>query len=247
MLKAGQVFSSWTVISNEPIKRNGNPYWLCRCECGTQRYVRTQSLVHGGSKSCGCHWGSISGKTFNSLTALYPLDTRDKKSSIIWHCRCECGNEVDLSRDALMFSNIRSCGCKKRKHEQNLHNLVTYVDGTSLDTIKSKKLRKDNTTGYKGVYQSRGRYMARIIFQSKYYHLGRYKTLEEAAAVRQMAEEALYGEIVRYYDLYKRKTAEDPDWAEKNPIRFNVKKDGADISVQITPAVCELTLQTRNE
>ena len=308
MLKAGQVFSRWTVMSNDPIKRNGKWNWLCRCDCGTERYVREQYLVSGSSQSCGCQtsktkkektvasmigrefgelkvikraeeqreWGgvwltcqcscgrecdcsaqllkqgrrtncgsraghgysvSITGKKFNSLTALYPLDTRDKKGSIIWHCRCECGNEIDISRNALMFSNTKSCGCRKKKNGDNLRMAITFVDGTSMEAIKSHKLPTDNTTGYKGVYRSRGKYIARIVFQKKVYHLGMYKSLEEAAAVRKAAEEALYGKIIDYYDLYQRRASEDPTWAEKNPIHFNVKHDGTDFSVQITPVL----------
>ena len=29
-------------------------FWLCRCDCGEQRKVRTDQLVHGIAKSCGC-------------------------------------------------------------------------------------------------------------------------------------------------------------------------------------------------
>jgi len=29
-------------------------YWVCRCECGTEREVLAAQLKSGGSKSCGC-------------------------------------------------------------------------------------------------------------------------------------------------------------------------------------------------
>lgn len=39
----------------------------------------------------------ISNQKFYRLTALYPTEKRDKDRSVIWHCKCECGNEVDVS------------------------------------------------------------------------------------------------------------------------------------------------------
>lgn len=318
MLKAGQVFSGWTVVSDNALHCNGERKWLCRCECGTERYVLERSLLYGGSQSCGCrrvemqrkktrenmigrefgdlkvlkqsdnqrkngglwltcqcscgkqydcpatlltqgrrkHCGcktkrvrsaGISGKKLNRLTVLYPLDSRDKKGSAMWHCQCECGNEVDYSYNTLMYSNIQSCGCKKKENDQKIPTLLEYADGVSVDRIKSKKLPKANTTGYKGVYRVRGKYMAKIVLQRKQYHLGLYEKIEAAAAVRKMAEETLFGDVIRYYDLYKRRADEDPSWAEKNPIHINVKKDGVKFSVQITPEIYELALPAANE
>jgi len=49
----GDVFNSWTVIK-EAKPRKLNVYYLCRCECGTEREVFRGSLISGRSKSCGC-------------------------------------------------------------------------------------------------------------------------------------------------------------------------------------------------
>ena len=51
--------------------------------------------------------------------------------------------------------------------EECRHNRKVSVDGTSIDAIRSKKVPKDNTTGYKGVYLIRGKYVAKIVFQKK--------------------------------------------------------------------------------
>ena len=37
----------------------------------------------------------LTGQTFNRLTVLYPLKER-KNGSVVWHCKCECGNECDV-------------------------------------------------------------------------------------------------------------------------------------------------------
>lgn len=49
----GQVFGRWTVIG--PVTRADRyRYWLCRCQCGTERAVFERSLRRGLSRSCGC-------------------------------------------------------------------------------------------------------------------------------------------------------------------------------------------------
>lgn len=59
----GKKFGYWTVIKLGYIKqlywngkKNGKEYyWLCRCECGTEKEVLASSLLKGASKSCGCY------------------------------------------------------------------------------------------------------------------------------------------------------------------------------------------------
>lgn len=49
----GQRFGSLTVIERAE-NRNGRPYWLCKCDCGTIKEVRGQHLRYGKIVSCGC-------------------------------------------------------------------------------------------------------------------------------------------------------------------------------------------------
>ena len=46
---AGQKFGEWTVTEI----KIGNCY-LCRCSCGTEKVIQTQTIKRGASKSCGC-------------------------------------------------------------------------------------------------------------------------------------------------------------------------------------------------
>ncbi|HJQ65350.1 MAG TPA: hypothetical protein VJ816_03180 [Gemmatimonadales bacterium] len=51
--RAGQKYGRYEVIHEAP-RRNTQPYWLCRCTCGTEKEVSEFTLVTGLSKSCGC-------------------------------------------------------------------------------------------------------------------------------------------------------------------------------------------------
>lgn len=167
----------------------------------------------------------ITGQRFGRLTALYPLKERSKKRYVIWHCRCDCGNEADFSYNALMYSNLRSCGCKRQKHVQELPRYLVRVDGTSIDRLRSTKIPKSNTTGIKGVYHIRGKYVAKLVFQKKQYYLGTYDTATEAAKARKEAEESVKETVLSCYTLWKERADRDPEWALKNPVHIAVERN----------------------
>lgn len=55
----GQRFERWVVLNKDPARRitSGRfalTYWLCRCDCGSEKFVRAASLLRQKSKSCGC-------------------------------------------------------------------------------------------------------------------------------------------------------------------------------------------------
>ena len=106
-----------------------------------------------------------------------------------------------------------------------------------MDQLRSKKLPKDNTTGYKGVYFIRGKYTAKIVFQKKAYYLGTYDNAEEAAEAHKEAEEVLFDGTVAFYEKWKAKAVEDPTWAEDNPIRIIVTQDDGKLAVERLPGI----------
>ena len=178
----------------------------------------------------------IRNQRFGRLTAVAPTEERDAKGFVIWHCKCDCGKELDVSYNGLLYTNMKSCGCQRRKHRDTLHGFLEHADGTSIDMLKSKKVPTNNTTGVKGVYLFRGKYLAKIVFQKKQFVLGTFNTLDEAASVRKEAEEHLNDVVVNHYGLWKNRADADPKWAEKNPVKFIVKKawDGG-LDIQCLP------------
>jgi hypothetical protein len=44
---------AWTIVGKSCWRR-GRHYWLCRCECGTERYVDVARLKAKTAKHCGC-------------------------------------------------------------------------------------------------------------------------------------------------------------------------------------------------
>lgn len=87
------------------------------------------------------------------------------------------------------------------------------------------RIPQNNTTGVRGVYFIRGKYVAKIVFQKKQYFLGTYNNLEEAAQARKEAEGMLNDTVVSFYTRWKIKAEEDPDWATENPVRITVGRN----------------------
>lgn len=91
--------------------------WFCQCDCGQTIYKKTKELRSGFAKSCGCsrYVPDISGQKFHMLTAIRRDNTR-KRNSVMWLCRCDCGQERIVSGYNLRAGLQKSCGCRKKSH-----------------------------------------------------------------------------------------------------------------------------------
>ena len=180
----------------------------------------------------------ITGQKFRMLTALYPTKERGRHGSIKWMCRCDCGNEVLVDCEDLLFSLQVSCGCLKAEDIKRMEEKLTHVSGTTIDFLKSSKARKESTVGIKGVFyvSSKARYVAQIMFQGKKYYLGSDTDPQIAAMYRAQAEEELIKPFLEYYEEYSRIAEKDPEWAKENPILTDVKHlGGPRFSISIKP------------
>ncbi len=239
---SGRRSGKLTVIGPTGENYRKRTLWECRCDCGNTVYTITQYLKDGTTKSCkNCQKENrpirdITGQKFGILTPLYPTEKRDRNHSVIWHCRCDCGNEAEYSCGDLQRGSYISCGCLKRAAEEKLKDRTTHVAGTTIELIRNKKVRKDSTTGVTGVNMYRGKYKAIIHFQGKTYNLGTYRTLEEASAVRKKAEDTLYGGFLDFYGQWKQKAEADPEWAKENPVSVTVSRtETGDLRILMLP------------
>jgi len=248
----GQQFGELTVVRRLEIrKRGGAVQWLCLCSCGAEYEVSGTMLVTGKRTRCPSKvheknyaYADITGQKFGRLVALYPSRRNDKSGSVIWHCRCDCGNETEASYNSLKYGNRKSCGCQKKEHDHKLKTFLTHVAGTSMDILKSEKLPADNTTGYKGVYLIRGKYVAKIVFQKKQYFLGSYDRIEEAVQARIEAEKMLFQSVTEHYEKWKQCAELDPIWAEKNPVQITVTKEKGSLNVILLPDMSQQMLSS---
>ena len=238
---AGQVFGDLKVLRRAESHPRG-ARWMCECACKNSVAATAYALKSGRIKSCAsCRKNGsrrsldLKGRRFGRLTALSPTARRDHKGSVIWHCRCDCQNELDLSADALVHGGYRSCGCLKKEVQQNIPRTLHLVDNTCVEHLEKRKHRSDNTSGFRGVYPvAQERYRAMIGFKRQRFHLGVFDTFDEAVQARLEAENMLHNGFVEAYRRWSERAAADPGWADKNPFTYDAQKVGDRFVVRTT-------------
>lgn len=136
----GKRFGRLIVESRTEERQNGSVVWRCKCDCGNYKNVPTHSLQNNHTQSCGCLIREVQGiditnQKFGRLTALYPIESKSS-SSLMWHCKCECGNECDVNGSFLRRGLTQSCGC------------IT----SSIGEINIQKILQENGIEYKKEY-----------------------------------------------------------------------------------------------
>ena len=156
----GQRFGKLLVLSRTD-KRNNAGYimYKCKCDCGNTCYVPSLYLTHGITRSCGClrkdrkgyepkNKKDLRGQKFGKLTVIEDSGLRNSNGSIMWRCKCECGNYHNVSTTDLVAERNISCGCVISRYERLLEkilndNNIYYIKQKSFDNCINPK------TGYK--------------------------------------------------------------------------------------------------
>lgn len=128
---------SWRRYKNGEIKRRPI-YYLCKCDCGKENLISVEkpSLMRKNNpiKSCGCQRrmsnnnrkgiyyppNDLVGKRFGRLEVLSKSNNRSgERKKIMWNCKCDCGNYIDVIGECLKSETTKSCGCiyKESRHE----------------------------------------------------------------------------------------------------------------------------------
>lgn len=130
----GQRFGMLTVIERAE-NIGGRAAWLCKCDCGGTKIVRSSNLQKGKTQSCGCklkqqleqlHKNNIidlQNQKFGKLIALEQVGS-DSNNNIIWKCQCDCGSIKNVSSHSLRNGLTQSCGCLKSKNEEKIAQLL---------------------------------------------------------------------------------------------------------------------------
>lgn len=121
----GQRFGSLVVLSRAEKPKNvksPGSYFLCQCDCGTQKIIMGKSLRKGKTISCGCHlqqYNNLIGQRFGKLT----VKSREPKTGK-WTCQCDCGNIIYVTSTNLRHGNVKSCGCLNSYGEYLIEQLL---------------------------------------------------------------------------------------------------------------------------
>lgn len=178
----GQKFGRLTVLREELPRTTKEVKWICQCDCGNIKSVRSYDLRNGKTLSCGCLRNEkvreavgnhLEGKRFGHLLVLEQVNSILEPSGALrtaWKCECDCGNIVIVKTINLKSGDTRSCGCIHSHGETIIEHILTennmnYIQQcvfTDLKTSRNGYLKFDfaicdNNNNILGLIEFNGR------------------------------------------------------------------------------------------
>ena len=95
----------------------------------------------------------LTGQRYGKLTVLSPAQNIGQRTA--WLCRCDCGKDTVAATVRLRNGRQTSCGCDQAHFGEPPAAIgrasLTYVDGTCVEMLAAKTVRRNNTSGVPGV------------------------------------------------------------------------------------------------
>lgn len=119
---SGNQYGRWMVLNKNYVEKYTR-YWLCQCECGTEKYVNSGSLVSGRTRSCGCYhaelissWNGENSPSWNQNLTEEERNLRNNQSSKVkkW--------AYDIYKKDSFICQL----CNKRGGNLNAHHLNAW-------------------------------------------------------------------------------------------------------------------------
>lgn len=158
----GNKYGRLTVLHKDTERKtNSGSYWICQCDCGKIKSVKSSSLRNGEIQSCGClrnekvaqykkqqSEDEMIGTRFGKLVVQKRSEKKGPGGELYWFCQCDCGNIIEVRGHNLKRKDGNqtvSCGCYHRSigatniltllQENNINFIEEYV---FLDLPKSR-------------------------------------------------------------------------------------------------------------
>ncbi len=104
---------------------------------------------------------------------------------------------------------------KRTHHQLRLRGAgirrLTYIDGTCVEMLRAKTVRRNNTSGVPGVewVARKQRWRASICFKGKRHYLGSYRSFDDAVKARKEAEEEFHDRFLHEFAAQQAREAAD--------------------------------------
>lgn len=157
----------------------------------------------------------LTGQRYGKLVVIGPAENIGTRTA--WLCRCDCGQETVIRSNRLRSGHTSSCGCGAPGSGAGPRGL-TYIDGTCVEMLRAKTVRRNNTSGVPGVdwVARKQRWRASICFKGKRYYLGSYRSFDDAVKARKEAEEQFHDRFLREFAA-SQTAGQDSVRQEENP------------------------------
>lgn len=128
-------FGRWIVVKKTNERSSGSVVWLCRCDCGSIKKIRSSCLTHGETLSCGC----LRTELFKNRITKHGMSSTLAYRAW-WAMKSRCNNPKNRRYKDYGGRNIKIC--ERWKVFENFHK-----DMGDKPSVKSLD-RIDNNKGY---------------------------------------------------------------------------------------------------
>lgn len=196
--KTTERFGRWTVIGDK--KRIGRGYKvLCRCDCGTERYVNKSDLRLGKSRSCGCL------KTESTIRRYTTHGMTGTRTYHIWYAmRQRCYDKKQFSYRIYGGRGINVCDRWRNSFENFLEDMGVCPEGKTIDRIDTNGNYEPSNCRW----ATRKEQMRNFRGNIKYFYEGKERPLAEITEMVGMDYKTVYYRMKSYGWSFERAISE---------------------------------------
>lgn len=202
-------------------------FFICECKCGNIKTIRAANVKNGHTLSCGClqkertskarktHGGTHKGDP----TRLYILwcgmkqrcyDTNRERYAdyggrgIVvceeWRNSFEKFREWALANGYDENASRGECTIERKDNDGN-YEVSNCCFANAITQGQNRRIRSDNSSGYKGVMYRHKKWLARISVNKERIHLGYFDTAEIAAKAYNEAAIKHFGKSAKLNEI----------------------------------------------
>jgi hypothetical protein len=146
------VYERITILDGKRVKNKV----LCRCQCGTEKWINIFNIIRGDVKSCGClkkdkmkieaskrflrktpaNFTNFEGRKIGLITVIKRIENLKEETNYL--VKCDCGTEFEVRFSNLRRGNYNTCKCGYPKHslKQTLQSMIDRCDNAKHQDYK---------------------------------------------------------------------------------------------------------------
>lgn len=136
--EVGQRFYRWTILKAYPNQKMRSLFYLCVCDCGTEKKVLDRTLRYSYGKSCGCLSGELAAKRLKIHNTTHGKTKSPEFNAwqAMWN-RCE-------NKNSAMFHRYGGRGIRVCRRWEKFEN---FYEDMGPRPKNKKSLDRINTDG----------------------------------------------------------------------------------------------------
>jgi len=199
--RIGQRFGKLVVLEQAGRNNLKKVLWKCKCDCGNESVVTAGALVTKNTLSCGCvipnfKHGGWNKASYNSWRAMIRRCTKPMDKDYVRYGAkgiTVCERWMDYKNFVTDMGEPVGTETLDRINPAGNYEPSNVRWASPTTQARNVKVRKSTVSGYTGVHNRNGKWMAQITANKHKYYSKCFNTVEEAALARKELEKKYWG------------------------------------------------------